>query len=416
MSDTRKPKILHVLPIPLFPIIGPCLRTFRQSRGALRHGCEVAILCRKPFAGRGAESERGKEQLPEGVHVFDPIPSYGNFVLRELGHLFLSWRAVLYVLKTFQPDVVHVHNYPVTLGFVTVLICSLKRIPVIYDIHDGWYESISAMEMNPVLKSLYLYTGLVLEIMSLRHCSGILTVSNALRTSIAGRAAVHIKKKPFLVMRNIDDTVFPDPACTPAEEKDTLLFSGTLFDSYIGLEDVMDILKNLRDIPGLRLIIAGDGPYRQGLERAAMKKGVADKVQFLGHIPRAQLIELIRRSKLCLIPFRKNLITAFAVPNKLFEYMALGKAFVYPDLGGFREVLGEGNAGEYPAGSVSSMKDAIRRLITDDRMRSLQGSRNRELFSRLTFEGEFSQLWNLYAGACPWMFGSGGKDYAGAPA
>lgn len=416
MTEKDKSRILHVLPIPLLPVIGPCLRTFRQSKGALRRGCEVAILCRRPFADQVKENEQVKEQIPKGVQLFDVIPSYNHFVVRELGHLFLSWQVVLNVINTFKPDIVHVHNYPVTLGFVTVLICSLKRTPVIYDIHDGWYESISSMGINPALRKLYLYVGLVFEFLSLRSCSGIITVSNALKTSIEGRAAVHIGKKSFKVMRNIDDTPFQGQACVPPAEENILLYSGVLFDSYIGLEDVMDILKDLRNISDLRLVIAGDGPYRKKLERACIKKGIADRVEFLGHIPREQLIKVIHKSKLCVMPFRKNLQLDGAVPNKLFEYMALRKAFVYPDLAGFREVLGVENAGEYPAGLLSSMKEVILRLIANDIMRNQQGSRNQKLLAQLSFDSEFEQLWNLYAEACPKKFNSTAQDWTGVSA
>ncbi|MCC7176111.1 MAG: glycosyltransferase family 4 protein [Bryobacterales bacterium] len=40
----------------------------------------------------------------------------------------------------------------------------------------------------------------------------------------------------------------------------------------------------LRELPGCRLILAGDGPCRPGLERLASELGVADSVLFAGHV------------------------------------------------------------------------------------------------------------------------------------
>ena len=81
-------------------------------------------------------------------------------------------------------------------------------------------------------------------------------------------------------------------------------------------------------------MIAGDGPYK--------KKAV----DFLGHISREELYRLISGAKLCIMPFKKTRHMDTVLPNKLFEYMALAKPVIYPDLPGFREVFGINHEGK----------------------------------------------------------------------
>jgi glycosyltransferase involved in cell wall biosynthesis len=357
----------------------------------------VLIVCRKDDTQAGGP-EKGKgpvDPLLEGIRIVKSLPSPRPVVVREFLHLVYSWRIILGEIRNARPDIVHVHNFPVTLAFVTAIVCFVKKVPLVYDIHDGWYESISSMEMNPLMRKIYLAVGLFFEKWSLRLCTGIVTVSRALRESIMQRAGHLVGAKPFVVMMNV-----PFPADAEADagvpEEDYLLYSGTLFTGYIGLEDLIDVLPELQGKKGLRLLIAGDGPYRAELEKYVARRGAGELVVFLGHVPRQELYRHIRRAKLCVMPFRKNRQLDVAVPNKLFEYMACGKAFVYPDLPGFREVMGTENRGRYIPGSREDLKKTITKLLNDDTMRSITGAANRAILNDITFAHEFSKLWELY--------------------
>jgi glycosyltransferase involved in cell wall biosynthesis len=49
------------------------------------------------------------------------------------------------------------------------------------------------------------------------------------------------------------------------------------------------IIAALPLLPGVRLVVAGDGPDRNKLEAQARQLGVDDRVEFLGAVPQAQL-------------------------------------------------------------------------------------------------------------------------------
>jgi glycosyltransferase involved in cell wall biosynthesis len=47
-------------------------------------------------------------------------------------------------------------------------------------------------------------------------------------------------------------------------------------------------------LPGWRLVVVGSGPDEARLRRIASRQVVADRIQFLGHVPRARLLELMQ--------------------------------------------------------------------------------------------------------------------------
>jgi glycosyltransferase involved in cell wall biosynthesis len=374
------------------PLIGPCLRCLRQSQGLRKNGYTVSILARKI-----TPSIKFDDSIFEGIQIVCKLPSPLIMILRELANIVYSWRVILKTINQVKPDIVHVHNSPESIAFATSIVCSFKRIPFIYDAHDGVYELISSLEINPILKRIYLAIGLFFEKTTLQRCAGILTVSEALKESMLKRAGNYIGDKPFVVMRNINPELSDIAnSCQEASEGNYILHSGTLYTATIGLEDVFDIITDLNRKTGVKLVIAGDGPYKRKLEEYANVKGVKKAVDFLGHISREELYRRISGAKLCIMPFKKTRHMDTVLPNKLFEYMALGKPFAYPDLPGFREVLGINHEGKYEADNKDDMRRVIENMLSNEKLRKSAGKKNRELLKEITFEKEMQKLLGLY--------------------
>ena len=386
-------KVLHVSPLPIFPLIGPCLRCLRQSQVLRKNGYEVEILSRR----LSGYSENFNDPIFQGIKILCRLPSPPIVLLRELVNIVYSWRVILKTINEVKPDIVHVHNSPESIAFATSIVCSFKRIPFIYDAHDGVYELISSLELNPILKRIYLAIGLFFEKTTLQRCAGILTVSEALKESMLKRAGNYIGDKPFVIMRNINPELSDiTNSCQEASEGNYILHSGTLYTATIGLEDVFDIITDLNRKTSVKLVIAGDGPYKRKLEEYANVKGVKKAVDFLGHISREELYRLISGAKLCIMPFKKTRHMDTVLPNKLFEYMALAKPVIYPDLPGFREVLGINHEGKYKPDNKDDMKRIVENMLLNEKFRKSAGEKNKELLKEITFEKEMQKLLGLY--------------------
>lgn len=117
-----------------------------------------------------------------------------------------------------------------------------------------------------------------------QRADGIITVCNALRDEVA---ALGIDAGKVTSLRNgVDLQLFrPTERAAGTEAAFTLLTVGHL----VPVKAQELIIGALPLLPGVRLVVAGDGPNRQMLEDLARNLQVGDRVQFLGAVPQAQL-------------------------------------------------------------------------------------------------------------------------------
>jgi|SRR5579859_2858943 len=117
--------------------------------------------------------------------------------------------------------------------------------------------------------------------------------------------------------------------------------------------------------PGLRLVIAGEGPEGQRLRELAAGLGLASRVSFPGQV--RQLSALMKAAVAFVLPSRYE-----GIPNVLLEALAAGVPCVATDSpGGTREVLGGGAYGLLvPPENCSALAEAISRMLTDAALRA----------------------------------------------
>ena len=140
-----------------------------------------------------------------------------------------------------------------------------------------------------------------------------------------------------------------------------------------------------------RVVLAGDGPLRAGLERLAEDLDVRRKVDFLGH--REDIPDLLAACDLVVLPsLREGLSIA------LLEAMAAGKPIVTTQIGSNRAVASQAEmALLVPPGDPQALCDAILRCWGDAALRARLGTNARLLFeSRYTEDrmlGSYRQLY-----------------------
>ncbi len=68
-------------------------------------------------------------------------------------------------------------------------------------------------------------------------------------------------------------------------------------------DQFLEVLSKVaKAYPGLRALLVGDGPEREKLQEYATKLGLADCVEFKGHVSRTEVLALMNRSKILLHP------------------------------------------------------------------------------------------------------------------
>jgi glycosyltransferase involved in cell wall biosynthesis len=118
-----------------------------------------------------------------------------------------------------------------------------------------------------------------------------------------------------------------------------LVYIGRLADKK-GVDVLIDAVAR---VPSARVEVIGDGPDRAALERRGERLGVAERVRFLGKLPRDEVLAALGRAQLVVIPSRVGAGGDMeGTPVVLCEAMAAGVPVVASRLGGLGECLDDG--------------------------------------------------------------------------
>jgi glycosyltransferase involved in cell wall biosynthesis len=145
--------------------------------------------------------------------------------------------------------------------------------------------------------------------------------------------------------------------------------------------------------PRVRLILAGDGPERQRLERLATRLQLDDRVDFLGDLPHEQVPQVLARLDIFAMP---STYEGFGVAA--IEAAAMEVPVVASNVYGIPDVVDDGVTGLLvPPKDVSALAQALRSLITDEERRRRMGRAARAFVAeRYSWEKNTAEMESLY--------------------
>jgi len=134
------------------------------------------------------------------------------------------------------------------------------------------------------------------------------------------------------------------------------------------------LLQLKQHLPGLRMLMTGDGSYKDRLLQDLEEKGVLEMVDYLGVVETEKVPDLINRSRVFLYPSRRE---PFGL--SIIEAMACGVPVVTTNVYGPGEIVTHGHDGlAIPPGEVSPLVEAVRNLLSDEELQSELGNNARK--------------------------------------
>jgi phosphatidylinositol alpha 1,6-mannosyltransferase len=139
-------------------------------------------------------------------------------------------------------------------------------------------------------------------------------------------------------------------------EGPTLAFAGR-----IGRQKSLEVgLEAVAQVAGVSLVVAGDGPEKEELERRA-----PDRTRFLGPLPREEVLRLFRAADATLLSSAWE-----NFPHTVVESLAVGTPVIATNVGGVPEVVNDGENGLLVApGSATALASAITRFFGERGLR-----------------------------------------------
>lgn len=274
-----------------------------------------------------------------------PLPGYRDF---RLGR---PWPLLARTLREFEPDVVHLAS-PAALGAQAAWTARRLDIPVVAVYQTDLAGFARRYGLTGTEQAVWRY---------LRRVHG-----NAARTLAPSRAAVEDLRRNGIQRvsrwaRGVDTARF-SPQHRDEAFRRRYAPDGELLVGYVGrlaAEKEVELLAHVRDLPGTRLVVVGDGPQRQALE--AQLPGVP----FLGLQQGADLGRAFASLDLFV-----HTGSAETFCQAAQEALASGLPVVAPAAGGLLDLVDPGSTGLlFDPGDGASLRQQVGRLTHDRELR-----------------------------------------------
>lgn len=153
------------------------------------------------------------------------------------------------------------------------------------------------------------------------------------------------------------------------------------------------LVRAARPDSPVRLRLAGSGSQRDALDRLAMDLGIADRVDFAGRIPTADIPAFMSGLAVFAMPSRAESFGVAAV-----EAAASGRPVVASRVGGLPEVVADGETGILvPPEDPARLAEALVTLLDDAVLRQRMGQAGRKLVeTRYDWNANVSRMEEIY--------------------
>jgi glycosyltransferase involved in cell wall biosynthesis len=167
----------------------------------------------------------------------------------------------------------------------------------------------------------------------------------------------------------------------PAADRFEIITHGSLLKRY-GIQTLIEAIPTIREaVPDLKVWVVGDGEYREELEAFARETGVAGCVEFTGWVKHEQVGGYIDRCAVGIVPMLYN-----QLPNKLFEYIAMGRPVVVGDVPSIRRAFADHEVLYYETGDARQLAEGVIAIHRDPERAMQMAARAQRTFQKYTWD------------------------------
>jgi len=264
------------------------------------------------------------------------------------GYITTSFFAGLRAIRTWKPDLIHVH-FAVPAGVAAWWLSRLTGVPYVLTAHLGDVPGGVPEKTGRWFRWVEPFTPPIWK-----DAARVVAVSQFTRDLVLSHYAV-----PVEVILNGVDRDLLDPGSIQVGTPPRVVFAGRFMSQKNPLQ-VVRIMAGLTDLPWTCAMI-GDGPLRPAVEAEIDRLGLRDRFTLSGWIPAEEVIDWYRRSDILLLPSLSEGLPVVGV-----QAMAMGLALVLSRVGGSPELVDKGQNGYLLApDDLPGFITALRELLSD---------------------------------------------------
>jgi glycosyltransferase involved in cell wall biosynthesis len=175
--------------------------------------------------------------------------------------------------------------------------------------------------------------------------------------------------KTIVVMNAADEARFSSSSRAVAFDDRShpfvMIYHGTLTRIY-GLDIAIEAFSMAHEeMPGAELWILGSGPEQGVLACLAQERGLTSKVKLVGQVPSADIPAWLNKCDVGVLPIRRDVFLDFAFPNKLPEFIIMGKAVLMSRVKAIRHYFSEQALAYFEPNNPADLAKQMVRLYRD---------------------------------------------------
>ncbi len=361
--------ILMVLSTKVFPPDG---RVEREGRDLIGAGHTLFLMARR---GLG----QPKREIVDGVNVIRvPLPFQNKKAIADMIYFFFQrYFIFFYILSACRKhkiDALHVHDLPYALA--TTLVGKLLNIPVVFDMHEYYVVMLGLSFEGKVYKKFKPFAFILLSLLTLeerivcRFADKVIVVADEHIDRVSG---LGVSKEDLIVITNTEDIDYfsnleIDESVMEKYQGDFIILYVGAFSLLRGLDTAIKAMPEvLAAIPNAKLLLVGDGYNRRELEELTDEMSLGDHVTFAGYQPFVKLPTYIKLCDVGLIPHISTPHVETTMPNKIFQFMMLGKAIVVSSVKPMTRVVEDTKCGLiFKVSDEKSLAETIIKMKDED--------------------------------------------------
>jgi glycosyltransferase involved in cell wall biosynthesis len=326
--------------------------TRRNAETLVANGFTVDVISLRNKGEKSREVVRGVNvyRLP----VMHKREGLRRYVFEYCAFFFLAFWQVTWLSLIKKYQVIQIDNLPDFLVF-TALLAKLRGAKVILQVLDHTPEVlIDGFKVSPKHPAVRLMR--VLQKASITFADHII-VTQSTSKAILMKLGV-LETKISVVLNVPDENVFKSVSASVHHNGHfQLLFHGVIVDRF-GVQTLIRTVPLIKDeIPNLEVKIVGDGEGVHPLKELADRLGVSEFIRFTGWVNPNEIPTHIAGADVCVVITPAD--TNPQMPNKLFEYSALGKPSAVPFTPTIKPYFDDNAVAYYTAGDERDLARCI---------------------------------------------------------